>query len=229
MEDKPLKCWAAGLKRRRQCMCEARHGPALMNRMPGNEKGKFHLRKRRRKVALFIHTQGVNSFYWVMIIFKNSESWYFYPAFTSLSPDSTPQGASQSSGAVGLPGSGARQLYTILCHSLAPEFLVFGLTLGNVFLQKLSWHFLINRQNLFQGIVLLCTLVQSFCFHNVLFCPASHLILIKHPKWDRRKRIIIPILQERKLRLPLVLQCCQRTFTGCLSLTLAQPCLWHSF
>lgn len=94
--------------------------------------------------------------------------------------------------------------------------------LGNCVFQKLlPWHFLTNRQIFSKGIVLLCTLVQSFCFHNVLFCPASHLILINTPSEMGGKRIIIHLQKgERKLRLPFWFSSVVSEHSG-LSLTLA--------
>lgn len=86
---------------------------------------------------------------------------------------------------------------------LAPEFLVPLVSPSRqLCLSKLlPWHFLTNRQNLFHALSFYAHLSRAFAF-IMCFLPSFSLDPHKHPKWDRRERIIIPILQERKLRLP---------------------------
>lgn len=213
-------------------MWGARHGPALMNRMPEMRK-EIPSKKEKAEKWLFSFPHSRCEFlYWVMIIFKNSESWYFSPAFTSLSPDSTPFKVPHSPvGQWGLPGSGAPAAVHHSLSPLAPEFPVPLVSpLGNCVFQKLlPWHFLTNRQNLFRDIVLLCTLVQSFCFYNVLFCPASHLILINTPSEIGGKGLLLPFYRKGNWGCPFDSPVLSANIYGSQPHTGPAVLLWHSF
>lgn len=132
----------------------------------------------------------------------------------------TLQGASQSSTEWGAPTAAHHSLSPLAPKPLVP--LVSPLD-NCVFQKLLPWHFLTDLQNLSQGMVLLFTFVQSFCFYNVLSCPPSHLILINTPSEVGGKGLLLPFYRKETEAALLILQCHQQTFMG-LSLTLAQQC-----
>ena len=76
---KPLKCWAAGLqKHRRQCMGE---GPGMaLHWWTGCPKWEREIPSKKEKAEKWLFSfphSRCEFLYWVMIIFKNSEPWYF--------------------------------------------------------------------------------------------------------------------------------------------------------
>lgn len=124
---KPLKCWAAGLqKRRRQCMGE---GPGMALRWwTGCPKWEREIPSKKEKAEKWLFSfphSRCEFLYWVMIIFKNSEPWYFRLSaqLLPLCPQ-TPHPSrclTVQCGSGGCLGVGLRQLYTILRHPWPPS------------------------------------------------------------------------------------------------------------
>ena len=142
---KPLKCWAAGLqKHRRQCMYE---GPGMALRWwTGCPKWEREIPSKKEKVEKWLFSfphSRCEFLYWVMIIFKNSESWYFRLSaqLLPLCPQTPhPSSASQSSGGVGAAwkwGSGSCTPLSVTPGPRVPGS--FGLTSRQLCLSKTSF------------------------------------------------------------------------------------------